>query len=175
MSESMMLIEGMKELNLILKRMAKNAMQIQEYAAQPSNEKPIFETAPVQVTAVSSLAQSTEDLAERYAELHARIAYTNLTTRVTFADREWSIHELLVYKRKLAKAIEQSYAAMNDNAARMKMRGMAMTEGSIDRYYSEQTRNERLRYWEDLYEGISARLEVVNATTPLAALPEDAR
>lgn len=171
MSETPMLIEGMKELNLILKRMAKNAMQIQEYAAQPSVEKPIFESASDQVTEVTSLAQSSEDLATRYAELHARIAYTNLMTRVSFGGREWSIHELLVYKRKLAKAIEQSYAAMNDNAARMKLRGMAVAEASIDRYYDERTRNERLRYWEDLYEGISGRLEVVNATTPLAALP----
>lgn len=172
-TKDMMLIEAMKKLKIIRKRMQSNAELVQGYSAQPSCVIPKFGTLEAQAAEIEKLAQSTEDLANYYAELSSRINYTNLTTKVEIAGQTRTIHEWLQYKRILAREIQPVYMAMNDNRGRQEMIGIAVTQTDVQlvRFYDEKVKNERLRYWQDLYETVDGRLEVVNATTPLAQLP----
>jgi hypothetical protein len=182
--QPMTLIAGMKELQLILKKMGSNAGMVLEYAAQPSNEIPLLSTGDAQTDTINRLAQSTEDLADDYAKLSARINYTNLVTCVTINGKTKSIHEWLQYRRKLIRGalskkdgikggIELIYQAMSTAKAEQKinMGRMQTTQIDITRYYDEATKQEKLREWMETYERIDQTLEVVNATTPLLDIP----
>ena len=167
----MKLIEAMKELKLIEKKMAKNAQLITKYSAQPNSERLYFGDAESQKKEIQSLIQSNLDLAENYVALKIRIERTNLETVIEFHGKDLSLAELLVYKRKIAKAILTTFEALDDSSAKMGLmrRSSGEDRAVIERFYDERTKNDKLREWQDFYEAIDSRLEVVNATTDLVA------
>ena len=165
----MTVIEAMKELKLIEKKMARNSDLIRQYSSKLSTEKPRFDSEKAQEEKVKSLAQANEDLAKTYYRLHASINVTNIKTKVMLGGTEYTIHELLLYRRKLASMIADSYRSMDDHAARSQLR-TAGDGVTVDRLYNEDFKNEKLEFWVDLRETIDGRLETVNATTALVPL-----
>ena len=165
----MKIIEGMKELKLITKKMQKNSQLINEYAALPDNERLHFGTRQNQVNEIKKLLQSNTDLAKNYLKIKKRIEKTNLEVTVEMTGHPYTISELLVLKRTIAQAMVASYNALNDNIARGRVRNTQRGEKApfIEKYYDEKEKNEGIREWDDLYHNIDSRLEVINATTDL--------
>lgn len=163
----MKIVEAMKELKLIEKKMNKNNNSIQKYSSQPSNERPYFQDENSQRKEIKNLVQSNIDLLNNYLELKKSIENTNLQTEVEFDGRKYTISELLVLKRKLSKTMVETFESMNDQNARHNMMRVTDNTIKIERFYDERERNEGLRKWQDFYDNIDSRLEVVNATTDI--------
>lgn len=167
----MKIIEAMKELKVILKRMNKNKELINEYAALPDNERLHFGSKDNQAKEIKKLIQANIDLAKNYLNLKSRIEYTNLMTKVEIDGKEYTISEMLVLKRVLAKMVIQTYNALNDSQASMRIRSSSRASSEknpvIEKFYDESEKTAGQRKWDDLYHSIDSRLEVVNATTEL--------
>jgi len=170
----MMLIEGMKKLRLIEKKMSGNATDITRYSSMVSTERPYFASEEEQKREVAGLVQSNVDLMNEYLTLKRQIEYTNLVVYIRMGDREYSISELLVMKRKMAQQMVVTFLAMNDQAGQTRLRNATGTtdkQPQVVRLYDESYKNNNLRMWQDLYHEIDSRLEVVNATTVLMPAP----
>ncbi len=167
----MKIIEGMKELKLLRKKMNKNRELIQKYASQVSTEKTYFESKQAQTKEVKSLLQSNADMCATYMALKVKIEKTNLATEINFKNKTHTISELLMYKRVLGTEIIQTYKSLNsqagDHSLRSRFAGVSGKDAQIERFYSESEKNEQLEYWSDFIDSIDGRLEVVNATTDL--------
>jgi hypothetical protein len=170
-----MLVEGMKTLRVIEKKMGDNQVDIQRYASQVNTERPYFETEDKQKAELKKLVQSNTDLLRRYLALKQRIEYTNLMTRVEMNGEEYTLSELLVIQRKLAAMMFATYSALNDNQGNSRLRNTPAQQGvpapHVVRFYNEEEKREGARKWQDLMNTITTRLEVINATTPLLGLP----
>jgi len=177
MSE-MMVTEAMKRLRLIEKKMTNNAASIQRYASMVSTEKPYFDNEDKQKSEIKSLIQSNQDLVEEYLKLKQQIEYTNLFTLVEMGGRKYSISELLVIKRRLAQKMLHTFNSLNRTEGDSRLNSYRMQNAStgqtphVVRYYREEDKNEGLKVWQDLYDNIESRLEVINATAPLMSLPQ---
>lgn len=162
----MKIIEAMKELKIIEKRMEKNIELITKYSAQLSNERLYFDTIENQKKEVLSLIQANFDLSKNYVSLKTKIETTNLSTKVEYAEGFYTIYELLIYQRKMGKANISTLEALTDRLVRM-MKFNSEEKVTVERFYDEKKKNEALRTHQDFYEGINSRLEVINATTDL--------
>ena len=170
----MKIIEAMKKLRIIEKRMMQNRDRISKYASSVSTEKPLMNTEEDQVKEIKSLVQSNDDLLKEYLQLKCSIERTNLSTIVEVSGYKGSISELLVIRRKLAKLMTSTYDAMDDTAGMKKLNSYGIrtrdneySRPDLVRFYDEKEKNEGLRKWQDIYESIDSRLEVVNATTDI--------
>jgi predicted nucleic acid-binding Zn-ribbon protein len=167
----MKIVEAMKELKLIEKKIARNTDSIQKYSAQLSNERPYFTTPEAQSKEIRSLVQANGDLIDNYIALKGKIERTNLEITIEMDGRKYSLSELLVLKRKLAGLMAKTYEAMNDNSAkqseRLIMRSGSDKEIRVERFYDEREKMEGLRKWQDFVDNIDSRLEVINATTDI--------
>jgi hypothetical protein len=165
----MKIIEALKKLKVIEKRIARNCADINKYASVLDSEKPAFVTEEAQKDEVNKLIQSCEDLGKEYLKLKSQIEATNLSVKATVGGCTYSLSELLVIKRKLAKMMEPVYAALNKDAAEKHMlRGYDRDQkAQVIQLYDETVKNENLRKWQELYEEIDSRLEVINATEDL--------
>ena len=175
--KGMTILEGMKELKLIEKKILDNNTQIQRLSSQPSNEKPyMVEGAEAQRKKIRELTQSNTDLTKRYLEINSRINYTNLFTTVEIEGVKYTLNDLLQFRRKLSRMNEAGFAAMNDNNYNKEAIGKARAGGYsadvvIERYYDETYKQHNLETWQTFYHNIDSRLEVKNATTELLELP----
>ena len=169
----MHLIEGMKQLKVIEKKILHNSQRIQEYAAIVSTERPIFGTEDAQRKQVNELIQSNTDLAKEYLVLKKRVDLTNIQTMVTIGKETFSISDLLQIKRTVATLMRSTYNALNDTVATsrlMSVRGQtAEKTPHVDRMYDETAKFAGLQYWQGLQDEIEVRIEVINATTELVA------
>jgi hypothetical protein len=168
------IIEAMKRLKVILKRIQDNTQQIGVYSSILSTEKPAFESETEQKKKVSGLVQANTDLMEEYLRLKRAIEATNLKVTVEIAGRSWVISDLLVIKRVLAQPMVNTYNAMSTASADQRaMQGFGKTaEGAMPqaiRMYDETARLKGISEWQEIYSAIDARLEVVNATTDLVS------
>jgi cysteinyl-tRNA synthetase len=168
----MKIVEGIKELKHILKKMEKNSKQITEYAAAPDTERLHFGTKDAQAKEIRGLIQSNLDLSQNYLKIKQMIEKTNLVTVVEINGKPYTISELLVLKRTLARVLGQTYKALNDSHARTRLVATPRGEKQpiIEKFYDEREKNDGERYWDDLYHTIDSRLEVINATTELVEL-----
>lgn len=170
----MKIIEGMKELKVILKRINKNTEQISEYAALPDNERLHFGTRENQMKEIKKLIQANEDLVQTYLSLKQRIELTNLKTIVEINGVKYTISEMLVLKRVLAKTMVNTFNALNDTKARARVTSHSLARSEkapiVEKYYDELDKTSGQRAWDDLYHTIDSRLEVINATTELMEL-----
>ena len=170
-----MIVEGMKTLGIIEKKMNENTRDIQRYASQVSTERPLFETEDKQRKTIKELIQSNSDLLKRYLNLKTRVEYSNLMTTVEMDGEKYSISELLVIQRKLATMMFATYNALNDTEGQSRLRLTSQPQTGeaphVVRYYKEEDKRDQQRKWQDLMNNITIRLEVINATTPLLDLP----
>jgi len=178
MNEPMKLIEGMKKLKVLEKRIGRNTDRVIQYASAPSNEKPTFGDEKEQRKQVKELVQANVDLTTEYLHLKQRVDMTNLTTDVTIGKREYKLGDLLVLRRGLAKLMEKTYHALSPQYGDMRLQQMqrgALQPGEKPphtvRFYDETEKFEALQDWQSLQDEIEQRLEVINATTELVTLP----
>lgn len=170
----MKIIEGLKKLRILEKRMQSNNMDIQKYSAIVSTEKPNFNTEDEQRKEVMSRIQANLDLVHEHLTLKKRLEKTNLETQVTIQGKTYTISELLVLRRGLGKHVIQTYTSLNESGATMRLRNAVKIDGQpaphVVRMYDERTKNEQLRAWSDFFDEIDSKLEVVNATEDLKEL-----
>jgi hypothetical protein len=160
----------MKSMRIVEKKMNRNREYIERYASIINTEKPYFETEAEQKKEVNKYIQANLDLFKKYLELKRAVEVTNLNTIITVEGYTGSISEILVIKRKLAKMMEATYSSLNDVRAERMKAHTPPVDGKpphVVRLYDEKVKNESIRYWQDLYSGIDARLEVINATTDI--------
>ena len=110
----MKIIEGMKRLRVIEKRMESQRNAVTEYASKLSTEMPRFQTKEDQAKEVASLIQSNNDLCAEYLRIKRSIGFTNLKVTVELHKRVYSISDLLLIKRKLADRMLATNSALND-------------------------------------------------------------
>ena len=170
-NDELTLIEGMKKMKVLEKRITHYTQQVTEYSSKLSNEKPQFETEKEQREKIVSLTQAIEDLTVEYRELHNRVNYTNMFTKVTVAGKEYSIHDLILIKRKLADCNIGAFTAMTDIIAERRLKNRSGEGITVERLYDENFKNKKLEFWRELKETIDGRLESVNATTKLMPFP----
>ncbi|HPE67028.1 MAG TPA: hypothetical protein PK849_12680 [Synergistales bacterium] len=171
----MKIIEGMKRLRVIEKRMESQRNAVTEYASKLSTEMPRFQTKEDQAKEVASLIQSNNDLCAEYLRIKRSIEYTNLKVTVELQGKAYSISDLLVVKRKLADRMVATYRALNDTVARDRLRNAPKFDGEtpkVEILYDERTKLDNIRKWQDLADIIDSRLEVINATTDLIEMEE---
>jgi len=165
------IIEGMKDLKLVEKKMEQNSMRILEYSSLCSTEQPKFGSVEEQTKQVRELVQSNLDLATRYMEIKRAIERTNLATKVVFNDKEYTVSDLLVLKRKLEPMIIKTYSSLSDLTAKQRQPSFQRVAGdqvvTVKQLYDEKSKYEALNKWHELFNAITGRLEVVNATTNL--------
>jgi uncharacterized protein YjaZ len=170
----MKIIEALKELKLVEKKMAANIEDIQKYSSGINIEKSVFGTETEHKREVAGLIQSNLDLAQRYADLKMHIENTNLVTYITIDGLAHSIAQWLIIKRKLGQYYVATYNALNDSVGRNKLKLASRSDDSerieVVRYYEERDVNEQRRRWRDLIHNIEAQLEIVNATQDIVEI-----
>jgi len=167
------IIEGMKRLRIIEKRMESQRGSITDYASKLSTEMPRFHTREDQAREVASLIQSNNDLCAEYLRIKRSIEYTNLKVMMEFQGKAYSISDLLIIKRKLASMMIATYRALNDSTAQYRLRNAPKFDGEspkVEILYEEREKLDNIRKWMDLADAIDSRLEVINATTDLVEM-----
>ena len=174
----MMIVEGLKRLGVIEKRMEKHIEEIRTYASGVDTERPLFGSTEKQRAEVACRVQSNKDLFDEYLVLMRRVEATNLSTQVTIKGRKITLAELLWIRRKMGKLIVATYAALNRSAGQTRLHGApirtvngAQQPPQIEAFFDEAGRNARMADWQEFLEEIDSRLEVVNATTSLLNPP----
>ena len=164
----MKLVEAMKKLQIITKRMDSNTKDINRYSSIMSNERPEFGSEEEQKKEVAGLVQANKDLMEQYLTLKKQIERTNLETEVDVDGETRTISEWLVIRRKMAKMMEATYIALNDNTARGRM---AYNSGDkmpqVVKMFDEKVRLEGLNKWQTMADEIDGRLQVINGLTDI--------
>ena len=166
----MKIIECMKELKLIEKKIQSNAEQIQKYASAVTTERYPFDTEVEQRKAVTSLIQSSQDLMREYLKLKTRLDQTNLATMVMVEGTEDSIANWLIVRRKMGQAMAGTFAALNTREGDNRLRNAVPVDNTAPQvitFYDEQDKNDMMAYWKNVVDRIDPILEVVNATTDL--------
>lgn len=176
----MKLIEALKNLKTIEKRIDKNCQLIADYSAYVSSETPVFETHEKQQKEVESLIQANCDLEKEYIRLKMCIDHTNLNTKVQLLGKNLTISELVTLQRLLNRNTnfrQKTYNSLNMSKAQVKLQQVfnqkgvdAQNPARVIPVYSEAEKNKALREWEEFTSQIDGKLEVVNAETELLTL-----
>ena len=174
----MKLIEALKIQKRISSRIAKNCDLINKYSSRLSTEKSYFETDEEQKNEIEKLLQSNKDLVNRYLTIKKCIDYTNIVMSVDIDGKRYSIADLLNMKRNAIEYIRNGYTSLNDVETERRLSRLYSSNSktdniTIERLYDEKMKNENLMYWNNLYDTIDSRLEVINSVTDLIEdLPE---
>lgn len=171
----MKIIEALKKLTLIEKRIAKNTQLIYQYAAFVSIDNPVFDTVEKQQAEVNSLIQANIDLETEYLRLKTAIDRTNLSTMVTIGTRTHSITQLITLRRKAGDFRKNTFTALNNVQAVQRLQQINRTPNPADAQnppkvvmmYKEEEKNKSIREWDDFVSSIDGKLEVINAETDL--------
>jgi S-adenosylmethionine synthetase len=166
----MKIIECLKRMRVIEKRIENNERDITKYASMVSTERPSFKDEKEQKEELQKIVQSNTDLVTEYVKLNNALERTNLTTFVTIGGMSAPIRDFLFYSRKGCRLMINTFRALNDEAATTKMRHVSIGETPrprVERMYDEKTKNTNMRKWMDLQDSITQSLEVINATTDL--------
>lgn len=171
----MKLIEALKNLKTIEKRIQKGCEQITEYVAYVSVETPAFETQEKQTEQVHGLIQGNIDLAAEYLKLKTAIEFTNLNTQVTIGTRTHSISELITLRRTSGKFNLQTYSAIHPEKAKKRLSEFMQRNGGMNPIepakliicYKEEDKLKKANEWQEFLSMIDGKLEVVNAETEL--------
>lgn len=168
----MKIIEALKELKLIEKRIQGNQEQITKYASYISIDTPPLETESKQRAEVDSLIQANYDLILRYLELKQKIELTNLKVKVTLGGKDWTISQLISLRRGMGKFYISTLQALSPIVANKKFQELRQVEitnpPKAVLLWDEAKKNEQLKYWQqEVLDRIDPTLEIVNATTDL--------
>jgi hypothetical protein len=167
----MKIIEALKELSLLEKRIQKNIELVQVYSSELCiNGAITFGTVDSQKTEVSSLLQSVRDLVARRGRIRRALAITNATVTVTIDGDERTITEWIEFRQKGAQFIINSLGALNEVNAQRKLQvagGKVDGNMQVRRFFDEKTRNKELAAVQEKHGKVDPTLEIVNATKDL--------
>lgn len=172
----MKIIEALKELPLIDKKILRNTELIQKYSSEMiagENYQYVFGSADKQREEVKSLLQSTDDLIARKAKIRRALAITNANVSVTIHGVTRTISEWIEYRQKGIDLQIKALGACNLTNANQQVaaqRGrIEIAEGGIrfERFFDEKANNEATAKLLDIQAAIDPQLEIVNATTDL--------
>lgn len=170
----MKIIEALKELPLIEKRVQKQTAQINQYASYVSGQ-PAFETEEKQKKEVDALLQSNIDLLGRYESLTNRLAVTNASVIVEIEGQKKTIRGWIAFKNKTAALLQQSITALNMNNAQaaltqIQSKGQLNLENGLQlkKTYKEEDKLAMQNKLQNVVDKISSTLEIVNVNTDLA-------
>lgn len=169
----MKIIEALKDLKTIQKRIASNKENIRKYSGHFTAEQYPFGDIDKQKDEVQSLIQANIDLTKRYLYLKQAIEHTNIVTIVTIGDTPHSISGLLQLKKFGQHFLVDTFASCDAVFALTKMRNQAGKANDatnpykVELAYDEKTRNNEILRTQDFLSKIDAQLEIVNATTDL--------
>ena len=172
----MKIIEALKNLQIIQKRIDKNCQQIREYCSYLNVEVPAFETPERQKQEVDSLIQANLDLEKEYLRLKLAIEHTNLITKVTIGGFVYTISELVSIRRIVGKFRTNTYASLDPSVSVRRLQLHLSSKANVDpsnppkviNLSKEEYKNIHLREWENFIAQIDGTLEVVNATVELS-------
>jgi hypothetical protein len=167
----MKIIQALKELKLLDKRINDNCDKIAKYSSAVEGY-PAFETEQEQEREVAGLVQSNVDLVKRRSELRMAIYKTNMQVVVDTPLGELTIAEAIILRDAGLQYLLKTYASLCDNAGAS---GLRQLQGNFDltnppkikRYYKEVEKNNRIEALEDFLGRIDGILEVVNAETEI--------
>lgn len=169
----MKIIEALKELPLIEKRVQKQTTQIQEYSSYIAGQ-PAFETEEKQKKEVDALLQSNNDLVDRYENLTNRLSFTNATVTVEIEGQKRTIRGWITFKNKTALLLKNSIAALNmtnaqSNLSIIQSKGQLNLETGLQlkRTYKEEDKLKLQNSLQATLDKIDATLEIVNVNTDL--------
>lgn len=172
----MKIIEVLKELPLIDKKINKTNARIRGYASivdTGSDNDYVLGSKEEQEKELKSLVQSSLDLAKRKRKLSRALHITNTEVNVTIDGETMSIHEWISMRTGGIQTIQSIYQSLNDLDASKKLNQVAqqtISDGAmigIKRLYDEKEKTTNLDKWSDISDKIDAHLEMVNATTDI--------
>lgn len=171
----MKIIEALKRLPVIEKRIQKNITLIDKYSCglDLGETKQIdFESVEEQEKEVKSLLQSVEDLVYERASLRRRLSVTNSQTIVKIGGVEKTITEWIELRNVGMESIVRSYQALRTDSIEQKIRSGGVqinTDHGLKtiKFYNEKDRNAKIEEFENIRDSIDAELEKVNATTDM--------
>lgn len=168
----MKIIEALKEIPLIEKKIDRNAELLQKYSSDIiiGEQGYVFQTEENQKLQVSSLLQSTQDLVKQRAALKRKLAVTNTQVTVTIEGMSMTISEWIEFKNWGINKIHFSFQMLNEsNASRQLNLIAADVEKGVRRirFYDEAEKNKVINFYSELASKVTAQLEIVNATTDL--------
>lgn len=169
----MKIIEALKEIPLIEKRINKNCEDIQKYASFCNKIGPSFKDKDEQSKQVSALVQSNIDLVNRRLHLKRTLNNTNSTLLLKIEETELTVVEWLEYKNKMGELLKKTYNCLNINqgAGEASKPGNIQTadleKAIVERCFDEKTRISGLEKTQNVLDKITGALEVFNATTDL--------
>lgn len=168
----MKIIQALKELPLIEKKIQKNIELIKKYAAAVDNGKVqlFFDTVDAQRQQITSLIQSNNDLVSLKAKIRRDLATTNARTPVTINGKTYTIAEWIELKQHGLENMRNTFAALDDlqaTRAAMTAPPNPTTGVKVVRFYDEVFKNSQLSEVLELQNTIDTILEIVNATTDI--------
>lgn len=168
----MKIIEALKELPLIEKKITKNNELLQKYSSYASHVGSDFKNEKEQLAKVNSIIQANNDLVNRYLSLKRNLTLTNATVEVEINNLKLSIVEWLAYKTTCYKLLINSFDNLNISNAEQQFNKVKpnVKEGdtmSIIKCYVEQDKLAAKEKIQDTMDKIDSTLEIVNATTDL--------
>ena len=167
----MKIIEGLKKLKLVEKKIDDNIRKIEQYSSTVSTERPFFGDEKHQEKEVDSLIQANKDLVTEYLKLKRQIEQTNLAITAEFDGVTYSLSDLLVLKRRLGNKLIATHMALStkyaDNRLRQAPPEIDGKKAQVIRLYDENKKNEQLSKLMEFTSNIDAFLEVKNAVTDM--------
>lgn len=169
----MKIIEALKEIPLIEKKIKSNNKDLLKYASYCNKIGPSFKDKNEQEKQVISLIQSNIDLAERRLVLKRILTKTNCTTLLGINDKMMTIVEWIEYKNKIGELLKETYNSLKiENATKQITQTGGITEKDaetvlIEKCFDEKYKNSGLEKVQGYLDKITGALEVFNAMTDL--------
>lgn len=167
----MKIIEALKDLKLIEKKIISNQQRINLLSSLLSNEKPLVWVSDKEQTAeVMSILQSIFDLEQDYLALKLQIENTNNATDVVINGQTKKITEWLTVLRKTQQFVLNTTHLVSTNRAQALLAKLpAGNKEWIDIIpcFDEKKVTALFDKYRTTVDSISAKLEVVNATTDI--------
>ncbi|TCS96808.1 hypothetical protein [Hazenella coriacea] len=185
----MLIQQGLSELKLIKKRMAKIKEELSTYSAWSSKKKHPWGikganqeyTVKQAEKEVQAKIQAYHDLSQRFFLIKSAIDRTNLETKVTVAGKTFTLHEALLYKNHLIE--------MNKNLVDACDVAIRRAEMEVERYNNKKDRDsvdnadllylfprqeiEKVNQFNiEFMEQVDAALQIANATTSLIGIED---
>lgn len=160
----MKIVEGLKRLQSIEKKIKNNNKQITKYSSLINTERPHFDN---QKEAVGNLLETNKNLFEEYLSLKDQIDRTNNTVTVTIGSETRTINQFLNIKRRMGKLLIESYESLNDSHSEDRFSRFRGDGIHVVRFYDENIKNQNIEYWSDILDQIDGALEVANATVDI--------
>lgn len=170
----MKIIEGLKKIKDLQRKLDDLKEKIQKHSAYLSNETPVY---PEQAKQVAEWAQACKDIIAEMLKIRYAIQKTNLETLVTIEINgeqvEHSIAEWIHRRRDLAALDMSVLKGLTDRGLREGV--LAQSTGAplkitIVRCYDPAQRDKMLEVYASEPSLVDARLEIVNAVTDLTGV-----